>query len=135
METIGDGSGYGDGSGSGSGSGSGDGDGYGSGYGYGYRSGSGDGDGDGYGDGYGAGYGLVIGQIGKFAVTVFAPWPVVRAGCQAHTIAHWSARWREIAKTECIAVSEAEVTALLSAARAALAAAEAADAAPYEVES
>ena len=121
---YGSGSGYGYGSGYGSGSGSGYGSGSGSGSGY----WSGDGYGSGYGDGDGAGDGLVIGQIGKFAVTVFAPWPVVRAGCQAHTIAHWSARWREIAKTECLAVSEAEVTALLSAARAALAAAEAADA-------
>jgi len=42
------------------------------------------------------------------------PFPVLRVGCQVHTVAHWREHWREIAEREGVYVSEAEVEAVFA---------------------
>jgi hypothetical protein len=85
------------GDGCGYGGGDGDGYGYGGGCGYGYG-------GYGPGDGPGDGYGIVIGRVGRFEVVHLAPWSYVNVGCEMHSIAHWRANWRKIARKHRVVV-------------------------------
>jgi hypothetical protein len=95
----------------------------GDGYGCGDGSGCGDGYGDGYGCGDGCGYGSgsgdgdPIGEVGGYSVTrAPGPWPVVRVGCEVHTLERWRERWREIADEQNVTITAEQVERLLAAA-------------------
>lgn len=70
------------------------------------------GSGSGYGSGYGDGW-TSAGRVGSYDVLTHPVWPVVRVGCQAHTIEDWREHWREIAVENEVSVSATEVDALL----------------------
>jgi len=84
---------------------SGDGYGYGSGCGFGY----GFGDGCGCGDGFGSPMGTVAGVN----IYMLAPWQLVRAGCEVHSVEHWREHWREIAAQNGVDVPAEEAEAWL----------------------
>jgi hypothetical protein len=102
--------------------GSGDGYGYGFGSDYGYGSGYGSGYGYGYGDGsgYGYGYSLTVATVSGHAVSVLAPWPYVRIGCETHSLAEWQRDWRTIAQRNGVYVAPSRAAALIAKATAAL---------------
>ena len=74
-----------------------------------YGNGNGDGDGDGYGNGNGNGNGYGNGNgdgNGNGYGSLHAPMPQddgqIRVGCQVHSVAHWRANGREIARANSV---------------------------------
>ncbi len=108
----GDGDGFGSGDGFGFGysyDGSGDGCGYGSGFGCGFD--------DGDGCGIDEGYGVLIDKIDVYGIRLLAPWPILRIGCETHTLDVWATDHDRISVRHGVACHDAFAREILAKAR------------------